>query len=70
MKRMNSTLSEDCDRYMGEVSMLSMERDELNDKVTEYEEKIKVRQYNVYLLHNAYTVYVTRSEKSRLPRTQ
>ena len=41
---------------MGEVSMLSMERDELNDKVTEYEEKIKVRQYNTYLLHNAYVI--------------
>ena len=43
MKRINSVLSEDCDRYMGEVSLPSMERDELSDKVTKYEEKIEVR---------------------------
>ena len=43
LKRTNSMLSEDCDRYIGEVSMLSMERDELSDKVTKYEEKIEVR---------------------------
>ena len=42
LKRMNSTLSEDCDKYIGEVSKLSMEREKLNDKVTTYEEKIKV----------------------------
>ena len=42
LKRMNSTLSEDCERYIGEVSDLSTERDKLNEKVAQYEEKIKV----------------------------
>ena len=46
LRRMNSTLSEDCERYIGEVSELSMERDKLNEKVTQYEEKMKVSLYS------------------------
>ena len=43
LKRTNSILSEDCDRYIGEVSTLSMERDDLSDQVTKHKEKIEVR---------------------------
>ena len=42
LRRVNSTLSEDCDRYIGEVSVLSQQRDELNEKVTQYEAKLQV----------------------------
>jgi len=43
LRRFNSGLSEDCERYMTEISTLSMKNDSLNEKITKHEEEIKVR---------------------------
>lgn len=43
LKRKNSVLSKDCERYIDEVSMISIERGKFSDKINNYKTEIKVR---------------------------
>ena len=42
LRRINSALSEDCERYISEINELSEEREKLNEKVMQCEECIEV----------------------------